>query len=77
MRQGRGDHEVWESPINGKRFTVDGAILSRHTVNGTLKEAGLPKQFWSATRMAQKRLESQSTSFLVSIAPPNLLIMPP
>lgn len=45
VRHGRGDHEVWRSPINDKRFTVDGKILSRHTANGTLKDAGLPKQF--------------------------------
>jgi len=45
VRQGRGDHEVWESPINGERFTVDGDIRSRHTANGTLKDAGLPKAF--------------------------------
>lgn len=45
VRQGRGDHEIWESPINGKRFTIDGDIKSRHTANGTLKDAGLPKGF--------------------------------
>jgi hypothetical protein len=45
LREGRGDHEIWESPINGKRFTVDGEIKSRHTANGTLKDAGLPKAF--------------------------------
>lgn len=45
VRQGRGDHEVWESPINGKRFTVDGDIKSRHTANGTLQDAGLDKAF--------------------------------
>ena len=45
IRQGRGDHEIWESPINGRRFTVDGNILSKHTANGTLKDAGLPKAF--------------------------------
>ncbi len=45
VRQGRGDHEVWQSPLNGKRFTVDGNIQSRHTANGTLKDAGLPKAF--------------------------------
>jgi hypothetical protein len=45
VRQGRGDHEVWESPINGKRFTVDGDIRSKHTANGTLKDAGLAKRF--------------------------------
>ena len=45
VRQGRGDHEIWESPVNGKRFTVDGDIKSRHTANGTLKDAGLNKAF--------------------------------
>jgi hypothetical protein len=45
VRQGRGDHEIWESPINGERFTVDNDIRSRHTANGTLKDAGLPKAF--------------------------------
>ena len=45
LRQGRGDHEIWESPINGVRFTVDGKIMSRHTANGTLEDAGLDKAF--------------------------------
>jgi hypothetical protein len=44
-RQGDGDHEIWESPISGKRFTVDGNIKSRHTANAVLKQAGLPKRF--------------------------------
>jgi predicted RNA binding protein YcfA (HicA-like mRNA interferase family) len=44
-RQGGGDHEIWESPINGRRFTVDGKIKSRHTANGTLEDAGLQKAF--------------------------------
>lgn len=45
VRQGRGDHEIWESPINGKRFTVDNYMKSKHTANGALKDAGLPKAF--------------------------------
>jgi len=45
VRHGRGDHEIWQSPINGARFTVDGDIRSRHTANGTLKDAGLPEAF--------------------------------
>jgi hypothetical protein len=45
IRQGRGDHEIWQSPITGIRFTVDNNIKSRHTANAVLKEAGLPKQF--------------------------------
>ncbi len=44
-RQGKGDHEIWYSPISKKYFTVDGKIKSRHTANGTLKDAGLPKKF--------------------------------
>ncbi len=44
-RQGSGDHEIWHSPINDRCFTVDGNIKSRHTANGTLEDAGLPKAF--------------------------------
>jgi len=44
-RQGKGDHEIWYSPINGKRFVVDGKIKSRHTANAVLKQAGLSKVF--------------------------------
>ena len=44
-RQGKGDHEIWFSPITGRRFAVDSDIKSRHTANGVLKQAGLPKQF--------------------------------
>lgn len=45
VRAGRGDHAVWFSPRSGKPFTVDGKIVSRHTANGVLKQAGLPKNF--------------------------------
>lgn len=44
-RQGRGDHEIWYSPVSKRYFTVDGEIKSRHTANAVLKQAGLPKQF--------------------------------
>lgn len=44
-RQGKGDHEIWYSPISGKRFPVDSNIKSRHTANAVLKQAGLSKQF--------------------------------
>ena len=45
VRQGKGDHEIWLSPITGLHFVVDGAIKSRHTANGVLKQAGLKKAF--------------------------------
>lgn len=44
-RQGKGDHEIWYSPITAIRFVVDQNIKSRHTANAVLKQAGLPKQF--------------------------------
>ena len=44
-RQGKGDHEIWFSPITDRRFVVDNRIKSRHTANGVLKQAGIPKQF--------------------------------
>jgi predicted RNA binding protein YcfA (HicA-like mRNA interferase family) len=45
LRQGRGDHEVWTSPHARKPFTVPVTILSRHTANKVLKDAGLRKEF--------------------------------
>ena len=45
VRKGKGDHEMWKSPISGKSFPVDSKVKSRHSANGILKQAGLPKQF--------------------------------
>jgi predicted RNA binding protein YcfA (HicA-like mRNA interferase family) len=45
LRPGKGDHAVWGNPATGRRVIVDAKILSRHTANEILKQAGLPKQF--------------------------------
>jgi predicted RNA binding protein YcfA (HicA-like mRNA interferase family) len=45
VRHGKGDHDIWHSPQSGVTFAVDHKILSRHTANGVLKQAGLPKHF--------------------------------
>ena len=45
VRHGKGDHDIWSSPISGKRFLVDARIKSRHTANAVLRQAGLPKGF--------------------------------
>lgn len=45
VRRGKGDHDIWHSPQSGVTFVVDHKILSRHTANGVLKQAGLPKHF--------------------------------
>ena len=44
-RQGKGDHEIWYSPITERRFVVDNEIKSRHTTNAVLKQSGLVKAF--------------------------------
>ncbi|MFC7053824.1 type II toxin-antitoxin system HicA family toxin [Hansschlegelia quercus] len=45
LRHGKGDHDIWSSPISGRTFTVPVNIQSRHTANKILKDAGLPKAF--------------------------------
>lgn len=45
VRQGRGDHEIWFSPVSGRNFPVDSDIKSRHTANAVLVQAGLKKAF--------------------------------
>ena len=36
-RRGKGDHEIWYSPLIAKRFVMAGAIMSRRTVADILK----------------------------------------
>ncbi|KAB0679396.1 type II toxin-antitoxin system HicA family toxin [Aureimonas leprariae] len=45
VRQGKGSHEVWRSPITGRTFPVQVGVASRHTANAGLRQAGLPKAF--------------------------------
>ena len=45
VRQGKGSHEIWESPASGRRFTVPRNTVMVHTANKVLKDAGLPKGF--------------------------------
>lgn len=44
-RPGKGDHEIWFSPLTERRFVVDAEIKSRHTANAVLKQAGIDKHF--------------------------------
>jgi predicted RNA binding protein YcfA (HicA-like mRNA interferase family) len=45
VRSGKGSHEIWFSPINGRHLTVPRSTKSRHTANEVLKQAGLAKAF--------------------------------
>lgn len=44
-RQGKGSHEIWYSPLTEQYFTLPTNCVMRHTANGILKQAGLPKAF--------------------------------
>jgi len=45
LKQGKGSHEIWQSPLNNGHFAVPSNISSRKLANQILKEAGLPKAF--------------------------------
>lgn len=44
VRQGAGSHEVWQSPLSNKRFSVSVTVVSRNTANAILKQAGIPRK---------------------------------
>ncbi len=41
VRDGKGSHAVWHSPITKINFAVPQDIRSRHTANAILKQAGI------------------------------------
>jgi predicted RNA binding protein YcfA (HicA-like mRNA interferase family) len=45
LRTGKGNHEVWHHPADGRRVSVPRTTKSRHTANEVLKQVGLPKAF--------------------------------
>ena len=45
VRHGKGDHDIWFSPIVNRNITVNGKIEIRHAANGVLKQAGIKFRF--------------------------------
>ncbi|WP_307010863.1 type II toxin-antitoxin system HicA family toxin [Acinetobacter calcoaceticus] len=45
VREAKGSHQIWFSPITNRNFTVAYTITSRHTANAILKQAGIDKAF--------------------------------
>jgi len=45
VRHGKGDHDIWYSPITKRNVTVDGKIKSRHTANEIMKQSGIEHHF--------------------------------
>jgi len=45
IRRGKGDHDIWRSPISGNSFPVDTKIKSRHIANEIMKQSGISHRF--------------------------------
>jgi len=45
IRRGKGDHDIWYSPMTNKNFPVDGKIKSRHVANAIMRQSGVPHKF--------------------------------
>jgi len=45
FRRGKGDHDIWFSPISNRMFPVDSVIKSRHMANLIMKQAGIRYHF--------------------------------
>ena len=41
VRHGKGDHEIWFSPITNLTFTVDAGTRKRFTAEAILKQVGI------------------------------------
>lgn len=44
VRHGKGDHDIWHSPLTDKNFPVDSKIKARPVANKILKEAGISQK---------------------------------
>lgn len=45
VRRGKGDHDIWYSPITNRNITVDTKIKSRHTANAIMNQSGISHKF--------------------------------
>ena len=43
-RHGKGDHDIWYSPITNRNIIVDGKIKKKGSANGTLIKAGISER---------------------------------
>ena len=45
VRHGKGDHDIWYSPITDRNFTIDGNIKSRYLANAVMMQSGIKFHF--------------------------------
>ncbi len=44
VRHGKGDHEIWYSPISNRNVTVDAGTKKKFTAAAVLKQAGIDEE---------------------------------
>ncbi|MCL2420745.1 MAG: type II toxin-antitoxin system HicA family toxin [Defluviitaleaceae bacterium] len=44
LRHGKGDHDIWYSPITNRIVVVNYKMKRRNTANGILKDAGIKQK---------------------------------
>ncbi len=45
VRHGKGDHDIWINPKNGRSVAVDHVIKSRYSANAIMKELNIDYHF--------------------------------
>jgi len=45
VRRGKGDHNIFYSPLSNKNVSIDGKITIKHMANKIMKEAGINYKF--------------------------------
>jgi hypothetical protein len=75
LRQGKGSHEIWCSPLTKRTFSVPANITSQRLGNEILKQAGLPKAFWTPGQ-PQPAGSPSSRSTAATAAGPSHCAMP-
>jgi len=45
IRHGKGDHDIWYSPISNRNVIVDGKIQKKPLANAIMKQAGVKHKF--------------------------------
>ena len=45
VRHGKGNHDIWYSPVTKRNFTIDGNIKSKDLANAVMKQSGVDYHF--------------------------------
>ena len=45
VRHGKGDHNIYYTPIMNKNISIDGKITIKHMANKVMKDAGIDFRF--------------------------------